>query len=201
MDAITPVYTFSMRLILGVDEAGRGPLAGPVAVGVVSAPEGLDISEEFPGVADSKKLREKRREEIFERLLSHPTVRYTVELEDAKTIDREGIATAVRLALYRGVNILAPDSAVVKVLLDGSLKAPPEYKQETVIGGDATVPIISLASIAAKVTRDRLMCALAEQYPEYAFEQHKGYGTKKHYEALRKHGLCAIHRQSFIHLT
>lgn len=190
-----------MMRVLGVDEAGRGPLAGPVAVGVVSAPEGLDISEEFPGVADSKKLREKRREEIFERLLAHPTVRYTVELEDAKTIDREGIATAVRLALYRGVNILAPDSALVRVFLDGSLKAPPEYKQETVIGGDATVPIISLASIAAKVTRDRLMCALAEQYPEYAFEQHKGYGTKKHYEALRKHGLCAIHRESFIHLT
>ena len=193
-----------MQYVLGVDEAGRGPLAGPVSVGVVAALEGFDVAIEFPGVADSKKLSEKKREKILEMLEARVAlgdVRYVVELESAETIDREGIAVAVRRALDRGVNTLAPDSAQVRVLLDGSLKAPSEYAQETIIGGDASVPIISLASIAAKVIRDRLMVELAQQYPEYGFEIHKGYGTKKHYEALQNHGLSAIHRTSFVHLT
>jgi ribonuclease HII len=123
-----------------------------------------------------------------------------VEFESAETIDREGIATAVRRALWRGVNALAPDAALVKVMLDGSLKAPPEYAQETIINGDELVPLISLASIAAKVSRDRLMLELAKEYPQYGFEKHKGYGTAAHYEALKKYGLSAIHRRSFIHL-
>ncbi|MFA7302685.1 MAG: ribonuclease HII [Candidatus Paceibacterota bacterium] len=193
-----------MPFVLGVDEAGRGPLAGPVSVGVVAVAEGFDVATEFPGVADSKKLSEKKREKIFEMLEARAAlgdVRFVVELGSAETIDREGIAVAVRRALDTGVNTLAPDSAQVRVLLDGSLKASPEYAQETIIGGDASVPIISLASIAAKVIRDRLMVDLSGQYPEYGFEIHKGYGTKKHYEALKKHGLCAIHRSSFVHLT
>ena len=97
--------------------------------------------------------------------------------------------------------MLAPDSAQVEVLLDGSLKAPAEYAQKTIIGGDAAVPLISLASIAAKVTRDRLMLELAKEYPQYGFDRHKGYGTKAHYAALRTHGLAPVHRRSFIHLT
>lgn len=192
-----------MRFMLGVDEAGRGPLAGPVAVGVVAVPEGFDVAKEFVGVADSKKLSEKKRERIFQTLekrAEQGEVRFTVELESAETIDEEGIATAVRRALWRGVNALAPDSALVHVLLDGSLKAPPEYSQETIINGDELVPIISLASIAAKVSRDRLMLNLSKKYPEYGFEKHKGYGTAFHYEMLKKHGLCDIHRRSFIHL-
>lgn len=191
-----------MRFVLGVDEAGRGPLAGPVAVGIVAVPEGFDVAREFPGVADSKKLSEKKREAIFallETRVARGDARFSVELESAETIDTEGIATAVRRALARGVNALAPDAALVRVELDGALKAPPEYVQETIIGGDATVPLISLASIAAKVTRDRLMLKLAEKYPEYGFEKHKGYGTKMHYDMLQKHGLCAIHRRSFVH--
>ena len=193
-----------MRFTLGVDEAGRGPLAGPVAVGVVAVLEGFDVAAAFPGVADSKKLSEKKREKIFEMLevrVAAGDVRFVVELEDNHVIDQEGIAVAVRRALTRGVNALTPDASLVRVLLDGSLKAPPEYAQETIIGGDATVPLISLASIAAKVTRDRLMLKLALQYPEYGFDLHKGYGTKAHYEALRTHGLSATHRQSFIHLS
>ncbi len=193
-----------MRFTLGVDEAGRGPLAGPVSVGVVAVPEGFDVMKEFPGVADSKKLSEKKREKIFEMLEARAAIgdaRFIVELESAQTIDEEGIATAVRRALWRGVNILAPDSALVHVLLDGSLKAPPEYSQETIINGDELIPIISLASIVAKVTRDRLMVELAKQYPLYGFEKHKGYGTAMHYEMLKKHGLCVIHRRSFIHLA
>ena len=178
-------------------------MAGPVSVGVVAVAEGFDVATEFPGVADSKKLSEKKREKIFEMLEARAALgdaRFVVELEDNAVIDQEGIAVAVRRALVRGVNALAPDAAVVRVLLDGALKAPPEYAQEVIIGGDATVPLISLASIAAKVTRDRLMVQFAKEYPEYFFDIHKGYGTKKHYEALALHGPCAIHRRTFLHL-
>jgi len=192
-----------MRFLLGVDEAGRGPLAGPVSVGIVAVPEGFDVAKEFPGVADSKKLSEKKREALYEMLVARVArgdTRFTVEFESAETIDEEGIAVAMRRAVSRGVNALAPDAALVRVQLDGSLKAPIEYAQETIINGDELVPLISLASIAAKVERDRLMHTLALEYPDYGFETHKGYGTKLHYEMLKKHGLCDIHRRSFIHL-
>jgi ribonuclease HII len=192
-----------MKFVLGVDEAGRGPLAGPVAVGVVAVPEGFDVAKEFPGVADSKKLSEKKREKLFEMLearVAKGDARYAVELEREHVIDKEGIATAVRRALWRGVNALAPDSELAEVLLDGALRAPPEYRQKTIIGGDETVPIISLASIAAKVTRDRLMLGYDTDFPHYGFARHKGYGTLFHYDALKKYGPCLIHRRSFIHL-
>jgi ribonuclease HII len=192
-----------MRFLLGVDEAGRGPLAGPVSVGVVAVPEGFDVALEFPGVNDSKKLSEKKREELYAMLEARVALgdaRFRVEFESAETIDREGIAVAVRRALARGVNALAPDAALVKIQLDGALRAPAEYAQETIIHGDALVPLISLASIAAKVERDHLMVELAKEYPEYNFETHKGYGTKAHYEMLLKYGPCDIHRRSFIHL-
>jgi ribonuclease HII len=171
---------------------------------VVAVPEGFDVAREFLGVADSKKLSEKAREKIFTELEARSArgdVRFTVELESADTIDREGITLAVRRAVSRGVNSLAPDAALVHVQLDGSLRAPAEYAQETIIHGDDLIPIISLASIAAKVVRDRLMVELAAQYPDYGFEKHKGYGTRLHYEMLEKHGLCVIHRRSFLHLA
>lgn len=192
-----------MRFMLGVDEAGRGPVAGPVSVGAVMAAEGFDIAKEFPGVADSKQLSEKKREAIFtmlEQRASRGDVQFAVELESAQAIDHEGIVPSVRAALYRAVNTLAPDAAEVFIQLDGSLKAPPEYAQETIIRGDATVPIISLASIAAKVTRDRLMHEFAEKYPEYGFEKHKGYGTAFHYQMIDLHGPCVMHRRSFLGL-
>jgi len=206
-----------MRFLLGVDEAGRGPLAGPVSVGVIIVPEGFDVAKAFPGVADSKTLSEAKREKIYEMLMVRNMLgdtRFTVEFESAETIDREGIVPSVRRALDRGVNKLIkyrsqaaldltqPDCGIsdFHIMLDGSLRAPAEYSQETIIHGDALIPIISLASIAAKVERDRLMVELAKEYPEYGFETHKGYGTKAHYEALRKYGLSVIHRHSFIHL-
>ncbi|MEK7604706.1 MAG: ribonuclease HII [Patescibacteria group bacterium] len=192
-----------MQFLLGADEAGRGPLAGPVAVGVVMVPEGFDVAKEFPGVRDSKKLSEKKREALFtmlEERVAKGDAQFRVEIESAAAIDEEGIATAVRRALARGVSALAPDSALVHVLLDGALRAPSEYAQETIINGDELVPLISLASIVAKVTRDRLMVELAKEYPHYGLEQHKGYGTAAHYEALKKYGLSAIHRRTFIHL-
>jgi len=192
-----------MKFLLGVDEAGRGPLAGPVSIGVVSVPEGFDVAIEFPGVADSKALSEKKREALFavlEERARRGDVRFAVELPSAEDIDREGIAVVIRKAVSRAVNQLAPDAAQVRVLLDGSLKAPMEYAQKTIIGGDATEPIISLASIAAKVTRDRLMIGLGNTYPGYGFEKHKGYGTKAHYEALKELGLSSVHRKTFIHI-
>lgn len=194
---------FGAGFTLGVDEAGRGPLAGPVAVGVVAAPIGFDVAKEFPGVKDSKKLSEKKRENIFQMLEARAAlgdVRFQVECESAEVIDRQGIAYAVRTALFRAVNALAPDAALVHIQLDGALKAPAEYSQETIIRGDEVVPLISLASVAAKVTRDRLMLQFGEQFPLYNFKQHKGYGTPAHYQLLKEHGLSPIHRRSFIHV-
>jgi len=200
-----------MRFMLGVDEAGRGPLAGPVAVGVVAVPEGFDVAKEFPGVADSKKLSEKKREEIFAMLetrVDKGDARFKVEFESAEVIDTEGIVFAVRRALARGVNALAECGSQTSkcagksdfhILLDGALRAPVEYAQETIINGDELIPIISLVSIAAKVVRDRLMVELSVQYPLYGFEKHKGYGTKAHYEMLQKYGPCILHRRSFLH--
>lgn len=188
------------KFIIGVDEAGRGPIAGPVAVGVVLVPAFMDIAELFPGVGDSKKLTTKKREELYALLVTFAkqgVLRFEVVFAGAHTIDTKGISYAVRTSLSKGVRSLAPDPENHYVLLDGLLHAPEEYAQKTIIGGDATEPVISLASIAAKVTRDRLLCRLAKQYPQWGFETHKGYGTSGHYAAIRKHGLSPIHRRSY----
>ena len=189
------------KILLGVDEAGRGPLAGPVAVGVVWAPADLDVRVHFPGVDDSKKLSEKKREKIFtllEEKQGERVLRYIVVFASAATIDEVGITAAVRGAVWEGVRALASDATGVHVLLDGLLKAPPEYSQETIVHGDAIEPLISLASIAAKVTRDRLMGELELHYPGYGLRRHKGYGTRAHYEALGRLGPSAIHRRTFL---
>lgn len=187
--------------IVGVDEAGRGPLAGPVAIGVVRAAEGFDILAAFPGLNDSKKLSEKKREALFALLqeaIRDGRVRASVTLVSAAAIDGKGIAHALMHGVAKGVRALLPNPEEGKVFLDGSLKAPAEYAQETVIGGDATVPAIMLASIAAKVTRDRYMKKLDAAYPAYGFAIHKGYGTKAHCAAIRQHGPSAVHRRSFL---
>lgn len=190
-----------MRFVVGVDEAGRGPLAGPVAVGAVAVAEGYDILAAFPGLDDSKKLSEKKRGALF-RILQEEiragNVRATVTLASAGRIDAKGIASAVRHGVDTGVRKLLPDPGEGKVWLDGSLKAPPEYEQETVIGGDGLVPAIMLASVAAKVTRDRMMLKKHEAHPLYGFAKHKGYGTKAHIAAIKEHGPCAEHRRSFL---
>ncbi len=187
------------EFILGVDEAGRGPLAGPVAVGVVALPPGFDVLKEFPGVKDSKLLSAQKREKIFvevERRASRGDLHFAVCFSSHRFIDEYGITHAVQTAVARGVRELAPPSRGV-VLLDGLLRAPKNYTQRTVIHGDGLVPVIGLASILAKVTRDRLMEHLARLYPEYGFDQHKGYGTEVHLRALRRHGLCDIHRRTY----
>lgn len=193
-------------MLVGVDEAGRGPLAGPVAVGVVAVPQGYNIKKRFPGVADSKKLSPKKREALFlllEAAAKRGEVSYTVQFKSAAHIDNVGIAKAISQAVARGLEHLTKVGAQkmrivdVRVLLDGSLKAPKEYRQKTIIRGDASEPIISLASIAAKVVRDRYMVRLAKKFPHYGFEVHKGYGTKAHGRAIEKFGRCAEHRKSF----
>jgi len=189
-----------MRYLIGIDEAGRGPLAGPVAVGAVLVPVDFDWSL-VAGVRDSKKLSEKKREAIFERahkLAQSSTLRYSVSLTSAKYIDTYGIVPAVQRALAEAIFRLAAEPQDCRVLLDGNLHAPDEYPhQQTIIRGDDTEPVISLASIMAKVTRDRLMCRLAAKYPAYEFETHKGYGTASHLKVLAQCGLSDMHRASF----
>lgn len=190
-----------MQFICGIDEAGRGPLAGPVAVGVVYTPVGFNFTEAFPGLADSKKLSAKKREEIFEALARHSVVRYAVSFESAEQIDTRGIVPSVTRALESALAVLAPDPKDTRVFLDGGLRAPESFLfQETIIKGDTLVPIISLASVAAKVLRDRHMEEIAKRYSAYGFEKHKGYGTKAHLALIKTHGLSPIHRRSFIHL-
>ena len=196
-------YTVDMRFTLGVDEAGRGPLAGPVAVGVVIVPERFIITREFPGLMDSKQLSPKAREKMFRLLrkrMQEGDVRFCVRSTSAGRIDAWGLTRAVASATARAVRFLAPSPDDIAIYLDGLLVAPREYAQQTIIGGDEAVPIIALASIAAKVARDRLMVRLAKQFPAYGFEKHKGYGTVAHYLALKKYGPCVIHRRSFLHL-
>lgn len=188
-----------MQWLVGVDEAGRGPLAGPVAVGVVAVPKRFDIKKAFPGVNDSKKLSEAMREELYAEALARAKagdIKLCARLASALYIDTHGITRAVRRGVWSGVRHVAePGSSFVK--LDGLLKAPPEYSQETIIKGDALEPVISLASIVAKVRRDRLMKRLAAQFPQYGFDIHKGYGTQRHRDAIGEFGLCALHRRSF----
>ena len=187
------------RWLVGVDEAGRGPLAGPVAVGVAAVPARFDIRKAFPGIDDSKNMSEALREEVYEEALGRARagdIRLCVRLGGAPYIDAHGIPRAVRRAAWSGVrHVAAPEHSFVK--LDGLLKAPPEYRQETIVKGDALEPVISLASVLAKVRRDRLMKRLAARYPQYGFEAHKGYGTRAHLDAVREHGLCALHRRTF----
>jgi ribonuclease HII len=188
------------RFLAGIDEAGRGPLAGPVSVGVVAVPDNFDFKL-FDGVRDSKLMTEAAREEWFERLpqlAASAGVRWSVQFSSAQYIDAYGIVPAVRRALAHALRELALDPGETEVRLDGSLKAPAEFlHQTTIIRGDQTEPVISMASVAAKVSRDRLMKKLASKYPEYGFDIHKGYGTKKHAEAIAKFGLCSLHRTTF----
>jgi len=180
--------------IAGIDEVGRGPLAGPVSIGVVWVSKDVDLKEKYPTLNDSKKLSEKKREEIYERVIKDSEVSYVVVSNAAEVIDEKGIEFAIKDAVTKGCKKLPEDTFIY---LDGRLHAPESFRQETVVGGDAKIPTISLASIMAKVERDRYMKKLSEDYPQYGLHKHKGYGTKAHMEAIVECGLSDIHRQSF----
>lgn len=190
-----------MRYIVGIDEVGRGPIAGPVAVGafVFLSSKAKKI---FRGVKESKQLSEDMREKWFaviERAKKDGSVDFRVSFESQKIIDSKGLSWAIRRALKRSLTLLDIDPDKTKVLLDGGLKAPEEYvDQKTIIKGDEKETVIALASICAKVLRDRKMAKLGKRYPQYGFHSHKGYGTKGHYLAIKKHGLLNEHRRSFV---
>jgi ribonuclease HII len=189
-----------MSYTVGIDEAGRGPLAGPVSVGMVKIKASFDTTF-FKGIRDSKKLSAKKREEWFlraEEARKAGQLDWAVSLVSEKGIDKEGIAPAIRLGMKRCLEKLSIKNNDW-VFLDGGLKLPGEFvHQETIIKGDEKIAVISLASICAKVVRDRYMVTVSKKYPAYGFEIHKGYGTKLHIETIKKYGPSEVHRKSFL---
>lgn len=194
----------ALQYHIGIDEVGRGPLAGPVAVGafVFIDPTAAKL---FRGVKDSKQLTEEKREAWFSRIEEERAsgrVNYAVTFVSEKVIDEKGLSYALRYALTKSLSSLALKPEQCRVLLDGGLKAPVEYVyQQTIIRGDEKRKVIALASIAAKVLRDRAMKKYAQVYEGYGFEQHKGYATERHYSEIARRGLCPIHRRSFLKLA
>ena len=184
-------HSETIKVICGVDEAGRGPLAGPVCAAAVILPEHLEL----PGLTDSKKLTDKKRRELFP-LIQEQAIAYGIGFATEQEIDEINILQATFLAMQRALDQLTvkPDLA----LIDGNREKDFGLPVKTVVKGDSLSANIAAASILAKVTRDNLMVEMAEKYPQYGFEIHKGYGTKAHYAALREHGACAIHRMTFL---
>lgn len=189
------------RYLIGIDEVGRGPIAGPVCVGVFCCDKKVlaKILKNAPcAVTDSKKMTAKNREAIVAFLKTVPDIFYAVGYSSSDYIDRHGITKSIQAAIHKALKKI-PADCTDTYLLDGSLSLPPEYKkQQTIIKGDLNEPTISLASIVAKVERDAHMVNLAKKYPDYCFEKHKGYGTKDHYLAIQKHGATPLHRRTFL---
>ena len=179
------------KYIAGVDEAGRGPLAGPVYAAAVILPEGVKID----GINDSKKLSEKKREELFD-VITKVALSYSVASVDEKIIDEVNILNATHMAMCNAVDSLSIPCDYV--IIDGNSIKGMEKPHMTVVKGDAKSISIAAASILAKVSRDRYIKAMGEKYPEYGFEKHKGYGTKAHTDAILEHGICPIHRRTFL---
>ena len=185
------LHADGIGMICGVDEAGRGPLAGPVCAAAVILPPETDL----PGLNDSKKLSEKKREQLFPEI-QRLALAWSVAFASVEEIEERNILGATMLAMNRAIAGLSqkPDLA----LIDGNRNKEIEVPSRCVVHGDARCASIAAASILAKVSRDRLMTELAREYPQYGFEQHKGYGTKAHYAALREYGPCPVHRPSFL---
>ncbi len=177
--------------ICGIDEAGRGPLAGPVCAAAVILPKDKIIE----GINDSKKISEKKREKIFEDILKQ-AVSVGIGWASVEEIEKINILNAAMLAMKRAVDDLKTKPDYVYV--DGNTKPTIDIPCEAVVGGDAKIMSVAAASIVAKVSRDRLMRKYAEEYPDYGFEKHKGYGTKAHTEAILQYGTCPLHRPSFL---
>lgn len=193
--------------MIGVDEAGRGALAGPVSVGVVLYPEDFDWREAFtlitkrgePKLRDSKQLSAQQRGILYDYIVAHARLRHSHAFVSADSIDTIGIVNAAHEAVAIAIAGLGMDSERATVLLDAGLKAPTKWRQESFVRGDERIPAISFASIVAKVTRDRHMEELSLLHALYGFDAHKGYGTHAHKLAIRKHGvLPLVHRRSFL---
>ena len=185
------IYAGGVRLLCGVDEAGRGPLAGPVCAAAVILPQNCEIE----GLNDSKKLTEKKREALFA-VITAAAVSYGIAFATVEEIEQHNILAATFMAMNRAIAKLDP--APELALIDGNRSTGIEIPIRCVVGGDGKCADIAAASVLAKVTRDRYMLQMAELYPEYGFEKHKGYGTKAHYQAIREYGPSPIHRPSFL---
>lgn len=185
------LYDQGYQAICGVDEAGAGPLAGPVYAAAVILPRGLTL----PYLNDSKKVTPRRREILFDQIREQ-AIAYAIAWADEKEIDAINILNARMLAMDRAIKMLNP--AADFALIDGNRNQGIELQNEMVVHGDARSASIAAASILAKVSRDRFMVELAEQYPQYAFEKHKGYPTKLHYQLLRQYGPSPVHRKTFL---
>ncbi len=181
------------NFIAGMDEAGRGPLAGPVCVACVVMP--LDKDSIIEGINDSKKISEKKRKELFEKI-KETALSYSIEFIDEKVIDKINILQATKLGMKNAVNRISVP--IDKLLVDAVTGLDVDCPVESIIHGDARSYSIAAASILAKVSRDNLMEKYDEFYPEYNFAKHKGYGTKEHIELLKKYGPCQMHRKTFI---
>ena len=185
------IYNSGVSLLCGVDEAGRGPLAGPVCAAAVILPRDIDI----PGLNDSKKLSEKQRESLYD-IIIRESLSYGIAFSTVEEIEQLNILQATFLAMNRAISQLSlkPELA----LIDGNRNTGIDMPSQCVVKGDSRCADIAAASILAKVTRDRYMYELAQEYPQYHFEKHKGYGTKLHYEAIREYGPSPVHRMSFL---
>ncbi len=193
------------KVVIGIDEVGRGPIAGPVTVcAFVFLDSGLARKKNLHNSKDSKKLTKKKRNEWFWQIREwqkEGKCDFVVTFVSAQMIDKIGIVPSIRKALNKSLSLLVSrsQSSKVSILLDGGLKAPSEFKnQKTIIKGDEKESVIAMASIVAKVTRDGYMRKMATKYPEYGFERHVGYGTKNHYKGIKKHGITPLHRKTFL---
>ena len=185
------IYETGKTLIAGIDEAGRGPLAGPVCAAAVILPKGLVIDE----INDSKKLTEKKREKLFDVIIQN-AVAYSIQFCEPEIIDSINIRQATHKAMENAVNglLVKPEH----IFIDGNDNIPFEFPYTYIVKGDAKSQTIAAASILAKVSRDRLMTELDKEYPQYGFAKHKGYGTKAHMEAIQQYGVTVVHRKSFM---
>ena len=185
------IYSEGIENVCGVDEAGRGPLAGPVCAAACILPVGLEI----PGLDDSKKLSPQKREELYD-VIVDSALSYGIAFASVEEIEALNILNATFLAMNRAIEQLSPQPALA--LIDGNRNSGIRIPSRCVVKGDSLCADIAAASVLAKVTRDRYMLSMAEEYPQYGFEKHKGYGTALHYSALRSYGPCPIHRPSFL---
>ena len=190
-------FSRGKKLICGIDEAGRGPLAGPVVSAAVVLPILYSENDfrEWEGLNDSKKVSARNREKLSKRLLEHPHVYIGIGIVSEQVIDKHNILEATRISMRRAVANLniRPDC----LLIDGMFLPGVDYSQKKIIDGDSLSLSIAAASIMAKVTRDNIMCQYHEEYPVYAFDKHKGYGTREHFDRIKQYGPCKIHRRSF----
>ena len=185
------IFSGGISPICGVDEAGRGPLAGPVCAAAVILPRGLEI----PGLNDSKQLSEKKRDALYD-VITEKALAYGISFASVEEIEALNILNATYLAMNRAISMLKITPALA--LIDGNRNAGIEINSRCIVKGDSRCASIAAASILAKVTRDRYMYEMAEKYPQYGFDAHKGYGTKAHYAAIREFGPSEIHRMSFL---